>query len=306
MRVVFAGSPAVALPTLQAIAKSPHDLVGVLTQPARPVGRDRVRRETPVAVVAQELGIPVATPDSSEGVHEAVSGWRPEIAIVVAYGRLLGDRERASVPGGWWNVHFSLLPRWRGAAPVPYAIAAGDVATGITIFQIEEGLDTGMVAATVEHRIAPHDTTQTLLAKLAEAAPSAVLDVLGRAQSESLSLIPQDGEATYAPKPSSGVGELVWSETASQLYNHLRAWGQEPGCFATRADTGQRIKVLEAWPEAETAGLAPGALRAHPDGVLVGTGSTPLVLSRVQPAGKSDMAAQDWWRGLPDGVNFHA
>lgn len=306
MRVVFAGSPAVALPTLRAIAESSHDLVGVLTQPARPVGRKRVLSETPVAALAGDWGIPVATPDSPEGVLDAVARWNPEIAIVVAYGRLLGEAERASVPGGWWNVHFSLLPRWRGAAPVPYAIAAGDTTTGITVFRIEEGLDTGMVAATVSHPIAPHDTTPTLLAKLAEAAPAAVLAMLRDAQSESLSLTAQLGEPTLAPKPSPEVGELVWSESASDLYNLVRAWGHEPGCYAIRADNDQRVKVLKAWPEADSAGLKPGALLAHPDGVLVGTGTAPLVLSRVQPAGKAEMDARDWWRGLPGGVSFRA
>ena len=306
MRVVFAGSPAVALPTLRAIAESSHDLVGVLSQPPRPVGRKRVLTETPVAGLARNLGVPVATPDSSDGVQHAVSHWKAEIAIVVAYGRLLGDAERASVPGGWWNVHFSLLPKWRGAAPVPFAIAAGDTTTGITVFRIEEGLDTGMVAATAEHPIAPHDTTQTLLAKLAETAPAVVLAVLGDAASGSPALVPQRGEPTFAPKPSPEVGELGWSESASHLYNLLRAWGQEPGCCAIRSDNDQRVKILVAWPEVETAGLAPGELRAHSDRIQVGTGTTPLVLSRVQPAGKSEMDASDWWRGLPDGVNFRA
>ena len=306
MRVVFAGSPAVALPTLRAIAESAHNLVGVLTQPARPVGRKKVLTETPVATLARELGVPVATPVSSEDVQEAVSRWKAEIAIVVAYGRLLGDEELASIPEGWWNVHFSLLPRWRGAAPVPYAIAAGDTTTGITLFRIEESLDSGMVAATVEHPIAPHDTTSTLLAKLAEAAPAAVLAMLRDAESESLSVTTQLGEPTFAPKPSPEVGELVWSESASHLYNLVRAWGQEPGCYAIRSDNSQRVKVLAAWPEAETARLAPGELRAHPDGVQVGTGTTSLVLSRVQPAGKSEMHAGDWWRGLPAGVTFRA
>lgn len=306
MRVLFAGSPAVALPTLRAIDESSHELVGVLTQPARPVGRKRVLTETPVSILAGELGIPVATPDSPVGVTEAVSRWRPDIAIVVAYGRLLGDAERASVSGGWWNVHFSLLPRWRGAAPVPYALAAGDTATGITVFRIEEGLDTGVVAVTVEHPIAPHDTTETLLHKLAEAAPKAVLTVLQDAGSGSLSVTAQRGEPTFAPKPSPEVGELVWSESASHLYNRLRAWAQEPGCYAMRTDNNQRVKILSAWPESDAAILAPGVLRADPDGVMVGTATTPLLLSRVQPSGKPEMDAQDWWRGLPDGVSFRA
>ena len=306
MRVVFAGSPAVAVPTLRILAESDHELVGVLTQPPRPVGRKRLITETPVSLVAQELGVPVATPDSAEGLVETVGRWSPDIAIVVAYGRMLRERERDSVPGGWWNVHFSLLPRWRGAAPVPHALAAGDTETGLTIFRIEEGLDTGVVARAVPHPIAPHDTTSTLLAKLANVTPTAVLGVLDDFQSGSLSTADQKGEPTYAPKPAPEVGELRWSISAEQLYNSLRAWSEEPGCFATRADNDQRVKILRAWPEADTVGPPPGDLRAHPEGVLVGTGTVPLVLERVQPAGKSDMDAGDWWRGLPDGARFRA
>ena len=306
MRVVFAGSPAVAVPTLRALAESDHELVGVLTQPARPVGRKRLLTETPVSLVAGELGVPAATPDSAEGLVEAVGRWSPDIAIVVAYGRMLSERERDSVPGGWWNVHFSLLPRWRGAAPVPYSIAAGDTETGLTIFRIEEGLDTGVVASTVVHPIAPHDTTSTLLAKLADIAPSAVLSVLEDCQSGTLSTTDQRGEPTYAAKPSPEVGELCWGNHAEQLYNSVRAWGDEPGCFAIRADNDQRVKILGAWPVADTVGPPPGELRAHREGVLVGTGTVPLVLARVQPAGKPDMDAGDWWRGLPDEVRFRA
>jgi methionyl-tRNA formyltransferase len=306
MRVVFAGSPAVAVPTLQSLAASTHDLVGVVTQPARPAGRKRLVTETAVAVAAGELGVPVATPDSAEGVVDAIGVWNPDIAIVVAYGRMLGESERGSVPGGWWNVHFSLLPRWRGAAPVPYAIAAGDTETGLTIFRIEEGLDTGAIAETVPHPIAPHDTTSTLLAKLADVAPTAVLSVLDKAQSGSLHPTDQRGDPTYAPKPSSDVGQLRWQASADQLYNSLRAWGEEPGCFATRADNDQRIKIVRAWPESDTVGPPSGELRAHPEGVQVGAGTGSLVLTRVQPAGKPEMDAGDWWRGLPEGVRFRA
>ena len=306
MRVVFAGSPTVAVPTLRSLVNSDHEVVGVLTQPARPVGRKRLLTQTPVAVAAGEWGIPVATPDSAEGVVHAIEEWNPDVAIVVAYGRMLGARERDGVPGGWWNVHFSVLPRWRGAAPVPYAISAGDTETGLTIFRIEEGLDTGPVAASVPHPIAPHDTTSTLLGKLADVAPAAVLSVLDKAQAGSLHPTDQRGDPTYAPKPSPEVGQLRWLDSADQLYNSLRAWGEEPGCFATRADNDQRVKIVRAWPESETVGPPPGELRVHPEGVQVGTGTGPLVLTRVQPAGKPEMDAGDWWRGLPEGVRFRA
>lgn len=306
MRIVFAGSPAVALPTLRALARSHHHVVGVLSQPPRPVGRKRVMTDTPVATLGRDLGLDVATPSTAAEVFEALEGWEPDIAIVVAYGRILGEAERNAVPGGWWNVHFSLLPRWRGAAPVPYAIAAGDRTTGITVFRIEEGVDTGAVATSVDHPIAAHDTAQTLLGKLADIAPGAVLDVVALAQANKLNPRDQTGDATYAPKPGADVGELRWGMPADEIYNTLRAWGSEPGCFAVREDTSQRVKVLDAWPDLHGPRLSPGTLLAHPEGVLVGTSTDPLLLKRVQPAGKSDMDARDWLRGLPSEVRFRA
>ena len=306
MRIVFAGSPAVALPTLRALSQSDHQVAGVLSQPPRPAGRKRVLTDTPVATLGRELGLDVATPSTAGEVIEALKGWEPDIAIVVAYGRILGEAERDAVPEGWWNVHFSLLPRWRGAAPVPCAIAAGERTTGITVFRIEEGVDTGPIATSVDHPIATHDTAQTLLAKLADIAPSAVLDVLALAQSNKLNPRDQIGDVTYAPKPGTDVGELRWGMPADEIYNTLRAWGSEPGCFAVREDTSQRVKVLDAWPDLHGPRLGPGALLTHPEGVLVGTSTDPLLLKRVQPAGKSDMDARDWLRGLPNEVCFRA
>jgi methionyl-tRNA formyltransferase len=306
MRIVFAGSPTVALPTLRALAQSHHQVVGVLSQPPRPVGRKQVLTDTPVATLGRELGLDVATPNSARDVIEALDRWEPEIAIVVAYGRILAEAERNKVPGGWWNVHFSLLPRWRGAAPVPYAIATGDTTTGITVFRIEEGVDTGAIATSVAHPIAAHDTTQTLLGKLADIAPGAVLDVLALAQSNGLNQKDQTGEVTFAPKPGAEVGELRWGRPVDEIYNTLRAWGGEPGCFALREDTSQRVKVVDGWPDPHGPRLSPGSLLSHPEGVLVGTSTDPLLLKRVQPAGKSDMDARDWLRGLPSGVRFRA
>lgn len=306
MRVIFAGSPEVALPTLRALHASSHSLVGILTQPARPVGRKQVLTPTPVALVADELGIPVATPETSDDVLKSLSDWEPDVAIVVAYGRLLAEKELSSVPQGWWNVHFSLLPRWRGAAPVPYALAAGDDETGVSVFRIERGLDTGPVAHVRTYTIAPHDTAGTVLSRLAHLAPEPVLALLEDIGSGSLALSAQQGEPSFAPKPSKDVGELKWSSNAEYLYNQFRAWGEEPGCFATRDDNEQRVKIISAWPDVSSGGLRPGALASHTEGVAVGTASTAIVLTSVQPAGKSVMDAKDWLRGLPPGVGFRA
>ena len=306
MRVLFAGSPDVAVPTLRAIAESRHSLVGVLTQPARPVGRKRVTTDTAVAVVARELGVPLETPTSSEHVMAAVREWSPDIAIVVAYGRIVGEGERLLIPQGWWNVHFSLLPRWRGAAPVPYAIQEGETTTGLSIFRIEEGLDTGPIARSLSYAIAPHDTTHTVLTKLSHDAPREVIALLDAAEAGSLVTRAQEGDATYAPKPPGDIGVMRWSDTADRLYNRFRAWGGEPGCFAVRDDTEQRVNIIDLWPDPGSGGIEPGCLVAGADGVAVGTGTTALVLSTVQPAGKPVMGALDWLRGLPPGVRFRA
>ena len=304
MRVLFAGSPTVALPTLEALVDSPHELVGVLTQPARPSGRKKLLADTPVAEFATSRKIPLATPRTAAEVVDTVGRWSPEIAIVVAYGRLLGATELESVPHGWWNVHFSLLPRWRGAAPVPHALAAGDRQTGVTLFRIDEGLDSGPIASSHHHVIAPHDTSVTLLDKLSQLAPGMVTGLLESLQKGSLELRDQSGEPTFAPKPDPSTGEIEWTKDAAQIYNLIRAWAVEPGCFATRSDSGARVKIVEAWPAPDHAPRAPGSLALHPEGVLVGTGTVPLMLARVQPSGKSDMRASDWWRGLPEGVSF--
>ncbi|MCF8548978.1 MAG: methionyl-tRNA formyltransferase [Pontimonas sp.] len=306
MRVVFAGSPEVALPTLRALSAARHTVVGVLTQPPRPVGRKQVSTPTPVALLADELGLSVATPETPDDVLLAVRDWSPDIAVVVAYGRLLGPTELSSVPHGWWNVHFSLLPKWRGAAPVPYAIAAGDDTTGVSVFRIEEGLDTGPVAHQRSCTIAPHDTAATVLSRLADLAPELVLSLLEDVDSGSLTLSAQDGDPSFAPKPSKEVGELRWSDSAENLYNQMRAWREEPGCFGIRDDTDQRVKIIHGWSDIALGGLLPGAIAAHPEGVAVGTGTTALVLAAVQPAGKSVMDARDWFRGLPPGVRFRA
>ena len=306
MRVLFAGSPQVAVPTLQALMDSSHTVVGVLTQPPRPQGRKKVLMPTPVALAAEAAGVPVATPQDSEGILEVVQSWQPDVAFVVAYGRLLTRADLDSVPGGWWNLHFSLLPRWRGAAPVPYAIAAGDATTGMSIFHIEKGLDSGPVASTMRYSIAPHDTTNTVLTKLSELAPTQVLNFLDDLERGAVQVSAQSGKVSFAPIPSGSVGEMSWKEPVAELYNRFRAWHEEPGCYSFRSDTDQRVNLLEAWPDYERAGLEPGQILLAGEGVAVGTGTNALMLGRVQPAGKGAMSATDWLRGLPSGVGFRA
>lgn len=304
MKVLFAGSPDVALPTLRALYESDHHVVGVLTQPPAPVGRKQVLVPTAVGAFAAEHGLPVRTPTTPAEIRQAVLEFAPDVVIVVAYGRILDRSTLDSVPGGWWNVHFSLLPRWRGAAPVQNAILAGDTETGITLFRIVEELDAGPVAAALEHAVNPFDTSGTLLHKLSLLAPSLVLDFLGSGDPATAVLTDQIGAPTYAPKFPTGFGRLDLTKDLDEVYRHFRAVTPEPGAYLIRQDTAATVKVLSGWADPDFHPLRPGELMRAPVGILVGTGSVPFVLEQVHPAGKKPMAAADWFRGLPDGVSM--
>ena len=304
MRVLFAGSPDAALPCLRALVEAGVQVVGVLTQPARPVGRKRALTPTPVEFFANEQGLAVFTPSSPEETSAALKACSPDVAIVVAYGRLLDQTALEALPQGWWNVHFSLLPRWRGAAPVAHAIVQGDRETGISLFRLEKGLDTGPIASMSRVPIAAHDTTGTLLTKLAARAPAMVLELLADLASQSVSLSEQTGDVTLAPKPLSEDGNIVWSQPWERVYQQFRAMTPEPGAYAQRSDTSDRVNILEMTPATGEAAMAPGSLRVGDEGILVGTGSNPVTLRMVKPAGKNQMTAADWFRGLPNGVTL--
>jgi methionyl-tRNA formyltransferase len=228
----------------------------------------------------------------------------PDVAIVVAYGRLLDQSALEALPQGWWNVHFSLLPRWRGAAPVAHAIAEGDRETGISLFRLDKGLDTGPIASMIAVPIAAQDTAGTLLTKLAARAPAMVLQLLAALGSQSVSPSEQTGHVTLAPKPVSDDGKIVWSQPWEKVYRQFRAMTPEPGAYTQRSDTSDRVNILEMKPATGEAMMPPGALRVGDEGILVGTASDPLTLRMVKPAGKNQMEAVDWFRGLPNGVTL--
>jgi len=304
MKVLFAGSPEVALPTLRALQDSGHTVVGVLTQPPAPVGRKQLLVPTAVGAFALEHGLPVRTPRSSADVLDAVKEFSPDVAIVVAYGRILDTQALESVAGGWWNVHFSLLPRWRGAAPVQFTVLAGDTETGVTLFRIVEELDAGPVTLAVAHPVNAYDTSGTLLQKLSLVAPGLVMDFLNQGNPATASATEQIGEPTYAPKFPHHFGQLDLRMEMRELYRHFRAVTPEPGAYLIRQDNGTVVKVLSGWPDPDFHPLEPGELLKAPLGILVGTGGVPFVLERVHPAGKKPMAATDWFRGLPEGVRI--
>jgi methionyl-tRNA formyltransferase len=304
VRVLFAGTPETALPSLQALLDSPHDVVGVLTRPDAPSGRHRRRRASPVAEVARGLGLPVLTPTSTTdpALARDIAGLRPQVAAVVAYGNLLRPALLQIPPHGWINLHFSLLPAWRGAAPVQHAIMAGDEITGATTFRLEEGLDTGPMVGTLTERVRPDDTAGSLLSRLSDAGASllvASLDAVesGRAQ---LQQQPQSG-VSHAPKLSARDAEVRWSKPAFAVDRQVRGCTPSPGAHTSWRGTRLNLQPVQL-PEAATGSeaapdLSPGEVQAGKREVWVGTGTTAVRLGAVQPPGKAFVPAADWARG---------
>ncbi|MCH6470539.1 methionyl-tRNA formyltransferase [Sinomonas terrae] len=311
MRVLFAGTPAVAIPSLDRLARTDEagdrsfELVGVLTRPDAPIGRKRVLTPSPVAGRAAELGLPVIkaariTPE----VTSELASLAPDVAAIVAYGGLV-PRSALAVPRyGWVNLHFSLLPEWRGAAPVQHAVIHGDDVVGASTFRLEEGLDTGPVYGTMAVTPRPDATAGDLLAELAESGAGLLARTLEGIEEGSLVPRPQDGQPTYAPKLSLDDGRLDWGQPALALERRARGVTPEPGAW-TLLD-GQRIKLEPPKLRPDVEGLERGVLSWDGKVLLVGTATHALELVRVQPAGKKMMAAADWARGAgnPDGLRF--
>jgi len=303
MRVLFWGTPDFAVPTLRALLGEGHQVVGVVTQPDRPAGRGRTLTPTPVKVVAEEAGIPVLTPDRPRGEDflNEVRALDPEISVVVAYGHILRLDVLELPPRGSWNVHASLLPELRGAAPIHWAIARGHVTTGVTIMQMEEGLDSGPILLQVPEEIAPTDTSSGLAQRLSVVGAQALIEGLAMLEYGAPELTAQDDAAsTYAPKVSREVARIDWSRTAREVADHVRAMDEIPGAWTTWE--GQPLKLFSPIPvEASEAGAQPGAVVASgPDcegGLSVQTGDGVVCFSEAQPPGKRRMAVGDWLRG---------
>jgi methionyl-tRNA formyltransferase len=298
MRLIFAGTPQTALPSLRAILDSHHDVVAVLTRPDAPTGRSRKLSPSPVARVATDAGIEVLRPqrprDPDFLVRLAEIG--PDCAPVVAYGGLL-PRPALDVPKhGWVNLHFSLLPAWRGAAPVQHAILAGDDLTGASTFQIEEELDSGPVYGVVTEPVRPTDTSGDLLDRLAVAGARLLVATLDGIEEETLLAHPQSSDGlSWAPKLTAADAEVDWSAPAVRVDRLIRACTPAPGAWTTFR--GDRLKLGPVRADPQAADLGPGQLRADRGGVGVGTGTRAVLLGEVQPQGKRVMPADDWARG---------
>ena len=299
MRVVFAGTPEAALPSLDAIAASDHDLVGVVTRPDAPAGRGRTLLASPVAQRADELGLPVLKPDHPRDpeFQDALRDLAPDCCPVVAYGALLPQSALDIPVHGWVNLHFSVLPAWRGAAPVQHAIWAGDEVTGAKTFRIVPALDAGPVYGVMTETIKPHDTAGDLLARLAEGGAGLLVATLdGLAEG---ALEPRDQQAeglSLAPKITVADAQVDWTEPADAVDRRVRACTPEPGAWSTY--DGERLKVGPVTVAADQEPLPPGRLAVTKNAVHVGTATQPVRLGDVQAFGKRQMPAADWARGV--------
>ncbi len=298
MRLVFAGTPGPAVPTLRALLESPrHDVVAVLTRPPARAGRGRHTAVSPVATLAADAGLPVLTPrrPSEPEFLAELSGLAPDCCPVVAYGALLPPEVLTVPRHGWVNLHFSLLPAWRGAAPVQHALLHGDEVTGTSTFLIEQGLDTGPVYGVVTELIRPDDTAGALLDRLAVSGAGLMVATLDGIEDGSLVAVPQSGAGvSFAPKIGVEDAHVDWAAPGRHVERLVRACTPTPGAWTMFR--GERLKLGPVRLRGAN-DLAPGQLRATRSGVVVGTASLDVELGDVRPAGKRPMPAADWARG---------
>jgi methionyl-tRNA formyltransferase len=311
MRVVFAGTPEAAVPSLEAVASSRHELVAVVTRPDAPAGRGRRLEASPVRRRAEELGVPVLTPTSvrDEAFLDSLRALTPDACPVVAYGNLI-PQDALDIPRhGWVNLHFSLLPAWRGAAPVQHALMAGDEITGASTFLIEKGLDTGPVFGVMTELIRPTDTAGDLLGRLAAAGAGLLVATLDGIESGTVVAKPQPADGvSLAPKIEVDDARVDWIRPALAVDRLVRACTPAPGAWTTFR--GERLKLGpvtissadEMPPDDGRCSIPSGELVVTKRAVFVGTGSLPVRLGVVQAHGKKPMPAADWARGTRIGA----
>jgi methionyl-tRNA formyltransferase len=293
VRLVFAGTPGPALPSLEALLASRHEVAAVVTRPDAPAGRGRSLRPSPVRVLAEQHGIEVLTPrhPREDDFQDRLRALAPDCCPIVAYGALV-PRSALDIPRrGWVNLHFSLLPAWRGAAPVQHAIMAGDEVTGASTFLLEEGLDTGPVFGVVTETIRPTDTAGDLLRRLSVAGAGLLVATLDALEEGTVNGRPQSVEGvSLAPKVTVDDARVDWSAPALRIDRVIRGCTPAPGAWTTfrgrRVKLGPVTMTEEKRPEGELTGD------------LVGTATTAVRLGSVRPEGKPEMSAADWLRGL--------
>jgi methionyl-tRNA formyltransferase len=300
-RVIFMGTPDFAVPSLRALAGC-YAVAGVVTQPDRPAGRGRAPRQSAVKSAALDLGLPVFQPETlrSPEALEQLRAWEPMAIVVAAFGQILRKDMLELPPHGCLNVHASLLPRWRGAAPIQHAIWAGDAETGVTVMLMDEGLDTGPILSQRGTPIDPATTATTLHDTLAELGASLLLETLPGYLAGELAPYPQPAEGvTLAPSLKKEAGRIDWAQSAVEIDRQVRAFDPWPGTYTFWGD--ERLKVLSGLPF-EGSGALPGTVVSHADGPAVVTGEGLYVLWRIQPPGGKPMPASAFVNGRPDFV----
>lgn len=311
MRVLFWGTPAFSVPTLRALTEEGHDVAGVVTTPDRPAGRGRRITPSPVKKAALADGLPVLTPERPRGEDflDAIRALEPEVSVVVAYGHILRPEVLAVPPMGSLNVHASLLPELRGAAPIHWAIVRGYEKTGVTVMRMVAEMDAGPILLQEEEPVGPQETSGELSARLSEIGAVALVEALALLSVGACEEREQDHErATYAPKVDRETARVDWSRSAVEVANLVRGMDEAPGAWSLLGD--EPVKLFRPRPltESRAGGAEPGTvLRADPtEGLVVAAGAGAVELDEVQPPGKRRMKAAAWvrGRGVAEGQRF--
>jgi len=300
LKFVFAGTPEAALPSLNNLISSQHEVLAVITQPPAKSGRGRDLRRSPVHELALSQGIDVLHPASVRDIDSVLRALQPDVIPVVAYGQLIPETMLSISEHGWINLHFSLLPQWRGAAPVQHSIWHGDSITGATTFRIEKGMDTGPILGQVTHTIDPRDTSGVLLDGLADSGSILLRQTLDALETGAIRAVPQQHDlATFAPKISKADSRIDWHSPAIEIDRRIRAMTPTPGAWTTfdLGDGATSMSIAPVLIDREVV-LEPGVISCIDRRVFVGSVTYALELSQVKPAGKKFMDATDWLRGL--------
>ncbi len=305
MRVIFAGTPLNAAATLIALKKSGIDIVGVLTRTDAPIGRKKILTQSPVADAAEVLGIPVVKANQvDESALSQLQSLNADLGVVVAYGAFLNETTLQSLPKGWINLHYSLLPDLRGAAPVQHALLQGLGSTGVTAFQLDKGMDTGPILLQAPTVIEPDENAGRLLNRLTDLGVSVLLELLPSIAAGIAKQTPQDdSRATFAPKISRSHALIDWKQSAMSIQQLVLAMNPEPMAWTTLDEESFRILDARAY-RGDYLQASPGTIQSIDEKVLVACNSGALQLINVQPAGKNEMSASDWYRGVKNKENL--
>ncbi|MEO1198985.1 MAG: methionyl-tRNA formyltransferase [Pseudomonadota bacterium] len=302
MRIVFMGTPDFAVPTLLDLVGQGHQILACYTQPPRPAGRGMAERKSPVHLQAEAFGVPVFTPTSVKSVDEqqAFAALSADVAVVVAYGLILPPAILSAPVHGCLNLHASLLPRWRGAAPIQRAIMAGDAETGVMVMRMAEGLDTGPICMAERVAIGPDDTARDLHDRLARLGADLMVRALGALSRDTLTCAPQPEDGvTYAAKIDKAEAKIDWSQPARAVHDHIRGLSPFPGAWTKlERGRGDRVKLLRSeMIDVDSVGADPGT--ALDDGLTIACGKGAIRLLELQRAGKSALSADEFLRGTP-------